>query len=252
LTPLAFLSNANVNIKLVSDIVLGNSVSVSKGNTVNLDLNGKTISQEYQQVKAYAMISNEGTLTIKDEEGSGKISYKDIAVYSSDNNWVSNTITNKGVLNVESGTIENTSSDNVMTFGYPHAIDAYPGSTTNINGGTIKSENYDCIRMYCSNVSLSTIVNINGGNIINRVTFHNTSANIAGSGALNINGGTFTVTGNVNANVRLLNFSSDVSNMKAVISGGTFDKGVKTQNYGSWESNWDWIEIKDGVNVNKL
>lgn len=234
-------------ISLIRNITLDAPITINADKSLTLDLNGKTISQEKAQTAAYAMITNKGTLTIKDSKGNGKITYKDIAEYSADNNYSSNTISNQGTLTLESGTIENTSSDNVMSYGYPHAIDVYQGSVTNITGGTVKSVNYDCIRMFCNSTTKATTVNISGGNIINRVTFQNPSSSAAGYGRLNITGGTFTTTSNVNANVRLLNFSSDVSNMKAVISGGTFDKGVKTQNYGSWTADWSWLEAFDGI-----
>ena len=107
--------------------------------------------------------------------------------------------------------------------------------------------------MFCNSTTAATTVNISGGEIINRVTFQNPSSNQAGYGSLNITGGTFTTTDNVNANVRLLNFSNNVTNMKAIISGGTFDKGVKTQNYnGSWTPNWDWVTINENVQIEKL
>lgn len=241
-------------MKLVSNLALTSPLKIPKGVTINLDLNGKTISQEKAQTGTYAMIANKGTLVIKDSDpnGNGKISYKDITEYSADNNYASNTIRNEGVLTLKSGTIENTSSDNVMNYGYPHAIDVYQGSTTNIEGGTVKSDNYDCIRMFCNSTTLATTVNISGGKIINRVTFQNPSSNQAGYGVLNITGGEFTITEGVTANVRLLNFSTDVSNMKAKISGGTFDKGVKTQSYSSWTKDWSWLTIENGVQITKL
>ena len=242
-------STAKVTVMLSADVTLTEPLIVKGGTDITLDLNGKTISHEFAQTAAYAMITNNGTLTIKDssKEQNGVISYKDIAVYAADNNWASNTISNSGTLTLESGTIENASSDNVMTYGYPHAIDVYPGSTTKIKGGTVKSANYDCIRMFCNSTTSATSVEISGGNIINRVTFQNPSSNKAGYGVLTITGGTFTTTEKVNANVRLLNFSTDVSKMKASISSGTFDKGVKTQNYasGTTVSLNDWLTVSN-------
>ena len=246
-------SNAEqLNIKMSEDMVAESSIVIPASATVILDLNGKSISQENAQTATYAMIENKGTLTIKDSVGGGKVSYADTTVYTADVNYASNTISNKGTLTIESGIIENISSDNVMTYGYPHAIDVYQGSVTNINGGTVKSANYDCIRMFCNSTTVATTVNISGGNIINRVSFQNPSNNQAGYGRLNITGGTFTSTVG-KANVRLLNFSTDVSNMKAEITGGTFDNGVSISNYSSsWTANWDWLTIGDGVTINKL
>lgn len=242
---------ADSDIKLGANIVLAEAVEVASGQNITLDLNGYSISQKKAQTAAYAMILNKGALTIKDSssEGTGKISYADITEYSADINYASNTIRNEGTLTLKSGTVENISDDNVMSYGFPHAIDVYQGSTTNIEGGTVKSENYDCIRMFCNSTTKATTVNISGGKIINRVTFQNPSSNQAGYGVLNITGGTFTAS--VNANVRLLNFSSNMTQMKAEISGGTFDKGVKTQNYasGTSVSLADWLSIKNNVSI---
>jgi len=246
-------NEGNISIKLADDNIIESSLLIPSGNTVALDLNGKTISQEYAQTTTYAMIVNKGNLTINDSsEGNGKISYKDITTYTADVNYASNTIRNEGTLTLNSGTIENVSGNDVQDYGYPHAIDVYQGSTTNIKGGTVKSANYDCIRMFCNSTTLATTVNISGGKIINRVTFQNPSSNQAGYGRLNISGGEFSTTDNVTANVRLLNFSSDASNMKAEISGGTFDKGVKTQSHGSWTPDWTWLTIEEGVEVTQI
>ena len=254
--PLTYMGDGEkATFRLKEDIVLTEeeSVTIPSGANVTLDLNGKTLSQAKEQTTMHGMIVNRGTLTVKDGAGNGKISYADITAYTQDINYASNTITNHGILNLESGTVENVTEESVMNFSYPHAIDAYPGSTTNIKGGTVKSANYDCIRMFCNSTTSATTVNISGGNIINRVTFQNpdNNRNSAGCGRLVITGGTFTTTEEVNANVRLLNFSNDVSNMKATISGGTFDKGVKTQDHSaSWEENWDWLT--DAVGVTKV
>ena len=132
-------------------------------------------------------------------------------------------------------------AESVMKFSYPHAIDCYQGSVTAINGGTVKSPNYDSIRMFCNSATLATTVNINGGTIINRVSFQDPSASVAGYGILNITGGKFISTDDVTANVRLLNFCNVSSNMKATVTGGTFDKGFKTQdivNCGVMTADW--------------
>lgn len=237
------------NITLTADIDLGDQqLVIAKDSEVTINLSEFDITQKKAQTEGYSMIVNKGTLTI--DGTTGVISYADTSTYSADNGYVSNTIQNLGVLNINGGTIENVSSDNVKSNGYPHAIDVYQGSTTNITGGTVKSANYDCIRMFCNSATLPTTVNISGGNIINRVSFQNPSEKMAGYGVLNITGGTFTTTDGVNANVRLLNFGSDVSNMTATITGGTFDKGVKTQNFGTTPAKQeDWLTIGKGVTI---
>lgn len=227
-------------IMLGANIELSESLVIPADKTVTIDLCGFKIHQAYTQTTAYAMIDNKGTLTVKDSVGSGKISYADTGAGGE---YASNTVKNSGTLNVYGGTIENTSSDTVMAAGYPHAIDVYQGSVTNIYGGTVKSVNYDSIRMFCNSTTLATTLNISGGTIINRVSFQNPGNNTAGYGILNISGGNFVTTDNVYANVRLLNFSTDVSQMKATVTGGTFDKGFITKNYNAnaTVTNADWL-----------
>ncbi len=232
-------------IALGANIAITDSVVIPAEKTVTIDLMGYTMSQvNAQQTAAYAMISNKGDLTIKDSIGSGKISYEDATPYTSDPGWASNTIRNEGTLTVNGGTVENLTSEAVMNYGYPHAIDAYQGSVTTINGGTVKSLNYDSIRMFCNSETLATKVVINGGTIVNRVSFQDPNSTRPGYGILEINGGDFVTINGVNANVRLLNFCQNCSNMKATVTGGTFDKGFKTQDIaGSGITTSDWLTM---------
>ena len=225
-------------ITLGSDIdMLGESLVIPADKTLTLDLNGYAIRDAKAQTAAHALIDNEGTLTIKDSVGSGKISYEDTTVYSGDPGWVSNTISNKGTLIINGGLIENTSSENVKKNGYPHALDVYPGSVTTINGGTVKSVNYDAIRMFCNSETVATELNITGGTIYNRVTMQDPSSTKAGYGRLNISGGTFVSNDYVTSNVRYLNSYNYTDpatvNEKAVVTGGTFDKGFGISNYST-------------------
>ncbi len=232
-------------IQLGANITVTEGIVIPAGKTVAVDLAGYTMSQAKGDITTtYALILNKGNLTIKDSVGVGKISFADTTPYTADIGWASNTIRNEGVLNVKGGTIENLTSAEVMNFSYPHAIDCYPGSVTNVTSGTVKSLNYDSIRMFCNSTDKATTVNIDGGTIVNRVSFQNPNNNThtAGYGVLNINGGNFITTNDVNANVRLLNFSRDYSNMKATVTGGTFDKGFKTQDLASCGvKTSDWV-----------
>jgi len=235
-------------IQLGANLNMTESLVIPAGKNVAIDLAGYKIGQKKADIGGtYSLILNKGTLTIEDSVGVGKISFEDATPYTADINWASSTIRNEGTLTVNGGTIENISSDVVMDFGYPHAIDVFPGSVTKVNGGIVKSLNYDSIRMFCNSTTVPTEVNINGGTIVNRVSFQNPGSNTAGYGVLKITGGNFVTTGKVNANVRLLNFSSDYSNMKATVTGGTFDKGFKTQDYAnSGVKTPDWVNF-DGV-----
>ena len=238
-------------ISLGANVNVTSTIVIPKDRVVTIDLMGYTVSQvNAQQTAAYAMIDNCGTLTVKDSIGTGKISYTDNTPYTADPGWASNTIKNTGTLTINGGTVENLTPEEVKNFGYPHAIDAYQGSVTTINGGTVKSLNYDSIRMFCNSDTLATKVVINGGTIVNRVSFQDPHSTRPGCGILEINGGNFVTMNGVTANVRLLNFCQDCSNMKATVTGGTFDAGVATQDYANCGIvTGDWLSVADGVAV---
>jgi len=210
-------------ITLTEDVELESNVVIPKGETVVLDLNGYTISQQYTQTAAYSMINNKGTLTIKDSVGNGKISFEDTGVGGE---YVSNTIGNSGTLIINGGTIENISSITVAKNGYPHAIDT--SGKLVVNGGTVFSKNYTAIRVWCTTDD-DTSVEINeGATIINAIDMHNVNVD-ANKGTLTINGGTFKVTnGTLRAttnSVRLVNFGSDYDEIDVIIKDGNFAGG---------------------------
>ena len=237
-------------ITLGANIEVADSIKIPADKEVTIDLCGYTLSQIKDDVSAsHAFIDVKGMLTIENSIGDGKISFVDATPYTSDIGWASNTIRNDGVVIVNGGTIENLSSANVANFGYPHAIDCYQDSVTVVNGGTVKSANYDAIRMFCNSITLATEVVINGGTIVNRVSFQSPN-NFRCYGILEINGGNFVTTDGVKGNVRLLNFSTDISNMKATVNGGTFDKGIYTQNYANCTiKTSDWLTVGNSVAV---
>lgn len=211
-------------IKLLDDIVLTDTLTIPADVTATLDLNGHTISQTKAQTGAYSMIDNKGSLTIIDSGEGGAITYTDSG---NGGEYVSNTIANSGTLLVSGGTISNKSSATVATNGYPHAIDTR-GILT-VNGGVITCDEYSAIRIWCNTTPTST-VNIQPGATINgAIDFHNVDSK-ANLGALNITGGVFNTTKNANV-LRVLNFGTDLSGMKATISDGTFNGGIKIINY---------------------
>ncbi len=241
-------------IRLGANLAPTESIVIPEGKTVAIDLAGYSIAQTKNDITAaYAVIENKGNLTIEDSVGTGKVSFTDATPYTAEIGWASNTIKNLGTLTVNGGTVENLTAKEVMDFSYPHAIDVYQGSLTTINGGTVKSLNYDSIRMFCNSDTLATKVVINGGTIINRVSFQDPHSTRPGYGILEINGGNFVTMNDVTANVRLLNFCQNCNNMKATVTGGTFDKGFKTQdiaNVGVKTS--DWLVMGTGVVVSNI
>jgi len=216
-------SDANVEIKLADNIALTEGVTIPAGATVELDLNGKTISQTKEQTAAYSMIDNKGTLIIKDSGENGTINYTDTG---KGGNYVSNTIGNSGTLTVKSGTIANLSSEALANAGYAHAIDN--SGALIVDGGKISNEYYSAIRIWCTTDDDTSVV-INEGTIQGAVDFQNVNGN-ANKGTLTINDGTFVkASGDLNGakySLRLVNFGEKVEGLVATINGGDFAGGI--------------------------
>ena len=127
-----------------------------------IDLNGCTVTQTKTCTNHYAMIKNNGKLSITDSQGSGKITFTDDGNGDPSFGWGSYTIENCGELVIEGGLIEN---------------------ATTLNPGVGNSN----VHMYCAiqqnNAAATTIVN---GGVISTPTYRSIRIN---AGALKINGG---------------------------------------------------------------
>lgn len=234
-------------VVLEDDIELTETLTITKDNTVTLDLNGYTISQTKEQTAGYQMILNDGTLTIDDSVGGGKISYTDSG---NGGEYISDTIYNRATLIINDGTIENLSSGTVASNGYPHAVDTYSGirdTSVEINGGTIYCAEYSAIRMFCVSATNKADLEINDGATIKGAVDMQNGTKDAALGSLTINGGTFETTKNAN-NIRFANWNGGAVEygITASIKDGTFDGGITTA-YVPEAANWDKKIITGGT-----
>ncbi len=179
-------------ITLIENIELvGETIKVANGQTVVLDLNGKTITAIDNKTSGnYDAIYNEGNLTIKDSVGGGKITLTATTdrKYASYSAVISNHL---GTLTVDGGTIEHLGGTSMA-----YAIDnrSNTGSADavlTINGGIVKS-GYIAIRQFANSTTGSTILIVNGGEIYGGNTgvwiqSPNAGANVAD---LTVTGGT--------------------------------------------------------------
>lgn len=211
---------------------------VPEGKVVNLDLNGKTLSLTKNQTGRYALIENNGNLSIyNSDETNGVISYCDNATLTTDVSYASNTIQNNGTLTINEGvTLLNTSNESVATYGYPHVIDT-KGELI-INGGTLtNAANYSTIRIWTSNTDPEKCkVTINGGTFNGCIDFQSHNNNydtIPHYGTLTVTGGTFNPDTYTNTAIRVLRFGVNSDDMHAKISGGRFSGKVAVRNYSS-------------------
>ena len=152
---------------LRTDIELTEAVTVAYGNTVTLDLSGKVISGVSSAAKSSAVIINDGTLTIKDSGTGGKITaLAQNPDTSSVPAYANNTITNYGTLNIEGGTIENSTSDDARAC-YPIDNNSTKRNVVlNITGGTVTGRG--AIRQFANSATFTNTVNISGGTVTGR------------------------------------------------------------------------------------
>ena len=259
-------STEETTIVLGGDIVLGDgiitlaatradnqyAIVIPTGKTVSLDLNGKTLSLTKAQTGKYALIENNGTLTICNSAATnGTISYGDTAQLTADVGYASNTIQNNGTLTINEGvTLLNTSGSGVAQYGYPHVIDT--NGTLTIKGGTLTNEaNYSTMRIWTSNTDAEKCnVTINGGTFNGCIDFqahNNNYATMPHYGTLTVNGGTFNADNFTNSAIRVLRFAVNANDMHATINGGTFNGKVWVRNIGTFESTPKIFDIYNGT-----
>ena len=150
------------NVTLLADIALSESVAVN--GTVVLDLNGHVITGTDNTTKNFGLINNNGTLTVKDSVGTGKITLT--ATVNSGWGRYSAVISNNpgGTLVVESGVIEHLGGTD-MAYGIDSLTNGNIGDVSvTINGGTIKST-YRAIRQFLNSTTAKNDLVINGGTV---------------------------------------------------------------------------------------
>ena len=196
------------------------AITIPAGKIITINLNGFTISQEYECTDSYSMIENKGKLTIVDRssEGKGKISFKDLSNGGGDA-WGSYVITNKGELIVEEGTLEHCgSNDGDHDTNLP--IQNYQGKVT-INGGTISSKDFRSLRDFTAGGEII----INGGTFEGQVWMQGLGN---GSSSLTINGGNFTPVAGYD--VSSVFITNNKNNIIVSITGGTFNTKIGCSN----------------------
>ena len=220
------------------DVVRG--LTISKDAEMTLDLMGKTISMNVAATKTSALITNNGTLTIKDSVGGGKLTYVSSIVNTG---YSTSVIINNGILTVESGIIENTSAKG----GASYAVDNY--NTLTVNGGTFiangtsirqaqfgnhdntviinggESTGYAGLQLHVFSTAKKTTTVINGGTFNGTYAMYTTfdAAEDSGNTDITINGGTFNGT---SAALFLYNSKTGAAEFSAAVKGGNFNSGI--------------------------
>ena len=216
-------------VTLTEDVVLTEPLVISGVQTraasaiaLELDLNGHNITYTSDAAAHSAMITvNAGQkLTIKDSQGTGKITYNYTGAGDPNFGWGTYTIDNNGgTLVVEDATIEIISNLNDAN-GVKHmycAIYQYSGSTT-INGGTISNSTYRSARLWKGNMT------INGGVFEGQLWVQA----VDDTAVLTINGGSFAPSGADSSSVFVTN---STYNPTLKVTGGTFETKLGCSDY---------------------
>ena len=149
-------------IKLLADVAVSDSFKIPAGANLTLDLNGKTIAGTDNTTASFGLFYNNGTFTVKDSVGGGKITL----AATNDNGWsrYSSVVSNNpgGKFTLESGTIEHLGGTS-MSYGIDNLTNGKGTyAETVINGGTVESA-YIAIRQFLNGIEADNILTINGG-----------------------------------------------------------------------------------------
>ena len=132
-------------------------VTIAADETVEIDLKGQTVTHIPTDKENACAIINNGTLTITDSVGDGKLT--SVGSASNGQSWTVATILNYGTLTIEKGTVE---MQNSPTSSATYAIHTDAGATLNVEGGKVLNHNGNAIRQANYRAGANT-VNISGG-----------------------------------------------------------------------------------------
>ena len=174
-------------VKVLHDHTCKVGATVAKGKTLTLDLNGKTITGTDSSTGSYALITNQGNLTVTGK-GTMTLVATNNRAWNAYSSVISNTV--GGKLVVENGTIEHLGGTD-MAYGIDNITNGKGTyAETVINGGTIKST-YRAVRMFLNGIEAQNLLTVNGGTIegANKSIWMQDPSKNANTGTLVVNEG---------------------------------------------------------------
>ena len=174
-------------VKVLRDHTCKVGATVAKGKTLTLDLNGKTITGTDSSTGSYALITNQGNLTVTGK-GTMTLVATNNRAWNAYSSVISNTV--GGKLVVENGTIEHLGGTD-MAYGIDNLTNGKGTyAETVINGGTIKST-YRAVRMFLNGIEAQNLLTVNGGTIegTNKSIWMQDPSKNANTGTLVVNEG---------------------------------------------------------------
>ena len=234
------LGNA-LNAESNENVTLLAPYTVAAGETVVLDLKGKTVVYA-SDVMGEAMITNNGTLTVKN----GTVAYTYTG--AADNAYTKGnyTINNYGTLTVEGNVENNTAKMSHASY----AINNMSNATTTINSGKVVNAGNYAIRQFASGSNTNTLT-INGGEVegTRAVWMQAAGSNTADAPAivLNVNGGTLTGTGESGYKLAVYSYSNgnDMKNVAINVTNGTINGDIALTG-GKNKTNIETVNISGG------
>ena len=222
------------------EVILLTPIVVAAGESVVIDLNGKTITGTDTATGSFALITNRGELTIT---GNGKITLE--ATNNRGWNAYSSVISNTvgGKLTVESGVIEHLGGTD-MAYGIDNLTNGKGTyAETIINGGTVKST-YRAIRQFLNGVEAQNILTVNGGTIegANKSIWMQDPSKNANTGKLTVsenatlNGDVylFVTAGSTEWPVEVSIAAAALSDTASVVSGNVPEGYIVAETKGAW------------------
>ena len=253
----AALAAANgETIVLVGNVALAAPITIAKDDVVVIDLAGFVLSYESTTMNE-AMITNLGSLTIKDSGETGEIFYNYVGEADSTYSKGNYTISNAGTLVIDGGKIHIATIRQHAK--YPVNNNSTSGNATLIvNGGHLYNYNTSAIRMFCNSTTYTNTVIINGGLIegYSAIWMQNPGKNTV-NGQLTINGGEIRTTA-----AAYVNGSATVAEVASKIyctaEGGAWDEasfikitgGLFNENVNLETEAPAVVEIGDGATFN--
>ena len=148
-------------IAVANNFAIEETITIAEGETVVLDLNGKTITGTDNATTSFGLITNRGNLTIQGE-GAITLTATNNRGWNAYSSVISNTV--GGKLTVNGGTIEHLGGTD-MAYGIDNLTNGKNTyAKTVINDGTVKST-YRAVRQFLNGVEAQNILTVNGGTI---------------------------------------------------------------------------------------
>lgn len=230
---IAAAQNGNTITMIGNDYYeVNNPITIGANLNVILDLNGKTVSAVAPSEYGSALITNNGTLTIKDSGSEGKLL---MLAQSPDGREISgyacNTVTNNGRLVVNGGIIQNETTGAAACYPIDNVTnDQLYSPTVEINGGRFIAKSNTALRLFCNSTTNMNTAIINGGyfEAVYYAISIQSSNDYANKGTVVIKDGEFEATADErNCSVACRSGNSDAISL--TINGGKFNDYIASE-----------------------